>query len=59
MAAKPTPQRSGISVMSPAFRVGERIPTKYTADGRDLSRPLEVGRRAARHEEPSYDLRGP
>ncbi len=31
----------GFSLTSPAFRNGERIPTKYTADGSDISPPLQ------------------
>jgi Raf kinase inhibitor-like YbhB/YbcL family protein len=31
-----------ISVKSPAFNHGERIPTKYTCDGSDVSPPLRI-----------------
>lgn len=31
----------GFTLTSPAFKHGERIPTKYTADGSDVSPPLQ------------------
>ncbi len=40
MATKST-TRTDIALTSPAFRFGERIPTEYTADGRDESPPLK------------------
>ena len=29
-----------ITVWSEAFRIGERIPARYTCDGRDISPPI-------------------
>ena len=31
------------TITSPAFADGERIPAKYTADGEDISPPLDLG----------------
>jgi Raf kinase inhibitor-like YbhB/YbcL family protein len=41
MATKMTNPETDIALTSPAFRFGERIPTQYTADGRDVSPPLK------------------
>jgi len=41
MATKATIPRTDIAVTSRAFRSGERIPTEYTADGRNVSPPLK------------------
>ena len=40
MAAKATHPQTDLALTSPAFRPGERIPTEYTADGRNVSPPL-------------------
>lgn len=41
MATKITHSQSDIALTSPAFQLGERIPTEYTADGRNVSPPLK------------------
>jgi Raf kinase inhibitor-like YbhB/YbcL family protein len=41
MATKMTHPQADIALTSPAFGFGERIPTEYTADGRDASPPLK------------------
>jgi len=41
MATKMTHPRTGIALTSPAFRSEERIPMEYTADGRNVSPPLQ------------------
>jgi Raf kinase inhibitor-like YbhB/YbcL family protein len=41
MATKMTHPQADIALTSSAFRFGERIPTEYTADGRNVSPPLK------------------
>ncbi len=41
--ALPKAKEAVLSIASPAFRDGERIPGKYTGDGEDISPPLVWG----------------
>jgi hypothetical protein len=40
--ANPKPQEAMMKISSPAFGNGEKIPSKYTCDGQNISPPLEI-----------------
>ena len=53
-----TAERPRLAVSSPTLKSGEPIPRDYTADGRNMSPPLTLVRRAAGHEVDRARLRG-